>query len=90
MIDRTHSGLLASRAQVEERELSESRDDLALTPVWDAGELIARPYQVRNGYFSHYDEDEQRVLTDANLVFSVTPTRVFAFAIGLSQTRYQF
>jgi hypothetical protein len=29
------------------------------------------PYQVRNGYFYLYDEDEQRVLTDSNLVFSV-------------------
>jgi hypothetical protein len=48
------------------------------------------PYQVRNGYFYLYDEDEQRVLTDSNLVFSVKPTKVFAFAIGLSQTRYQF
>jgi hypothetical protein len=48
------------------------------------------PYQVRNGYFYLYDEDEQRVLTDSNLVFSVKPTKVFAFAIGLNQTRYQF
>ncbi|GCE20081.1 pyridoxamine 5'-phosphate oxidase family protein [Dictyobacter kobayashii] len=47
-------------------------------------------YQVRNGYFYLYDEDTQRVLTDSNLVFSVKPTKVFAFAIGLSQTRYQF
>lgn len=28
--------LFTSRAQVEERELPESRDDLAPTPVWDA------------------------------------------------------
>ena len=48
------------------------------------------PYQVRNGYFYLYDEDEQRVLTDSNLVFSVKPRKVFAFAIGLNQTRYQF
>ena len=48
------------------------------------------PYQVRNGYFYLYDEDEQRVLTDSNLVFSVKPRKDFAFAIGLSQTRYQF
>jgi len=46
------------------------------------------PYQVRNGYFYLYDEDEQRVLTDANLVFSVKPTKVFAF--GRGQTRHQF
>jgi hypothetical protein len=40
LIDRTHGGLLASRAQVEERELPESRDDLAPTPVWDASERL--------------------------------------------------
>ena len=34
------------------------------------------PYQERNGYFYLYDEDEQRVLVDANLVFSVKPSRV--------------
>ncbi|GCE07503.1 pyridoxamine 5'-phosphate oxidase family protein [Dictyobacter aurantiacus] len=48
------------------------------------------PYQVRNGYFYLYDEETQRVLTDSNLVFSVKPTRAFAFVIGRSQTRYQF
>jgi nitroimidazol reductase NimA-like FMN-containing flavoprotein (pyridoxamine 5'-phosphate oxidase superfamily) len=46
------------------------------------------PYQVRNGYFCLYDEDDQRVLTDSGLVFSVAPTRVFAF--GRGQTRHQF
>ena len=46
------------------------------------------PYQVRNGYFYLYDEDEQRVLVDSNIVFSVKPTRVFAF--GRGQTRHQF
>jgi nitroimidazol reductase NimA-like FMN-containing flavoprotein (pyridoxamine 5'-phosphate oxidase superfamily) len=46
------------------------------------------PYQVRNGYFYLYDEDEQQVLVDSNLVFSVKPTRVFAF--GKGQTRHQF
>jgi hypothetical protein len=46
------------------------------------------PYQVRNGYFCLYDEDEQQVLTDSGLVFSVTPTKVFAF--GRGQTRHQF
>ena len=46
------------------------------------------PYQVRNGYFYLYDEDEQRVLADSGLVFSVKPTKVFAFGGG--QTRYQF
>src|SRR5579859_7651829 len=33
------------------------------------------PYQVRNGYFCLYDEDE-RVIVDSNLVFSVKPIRV--------------
>jgi nitroimidazol reductase NimA-like FMN-containing flavoprotein (pyridoxamine 5'-phosphate oxidase superfamily) len=46
------------------------------------------PYQVRNGYFYLYDEDQQRVLADSNLVFSVKPTKVFAF--GRGQTRHQF
>jgi hypothetical protein len=44
-------------------------------------------YQVRNGYFCLYDEDE-RVIVDSNLVFSVKPTKVFAFVKG--QTRHQF
>jgi nitroimidazol reductase NimA-like FMN-containing flavoprotein (pyridoxamine 5'-phosphate oxidase superfamily) len=44
-------------------------------------------YQVRNGYFCLYDEDEQ-VVTDSNLVFSVKPTKVFTFLKG--QTRHQF
>jgi nitroimidazol reductase NimA-like FMN-containing flavoprotein (pyridoxamine 5'-phosphate oxidase superfamily) len=48
------------------------------------------PYQVRNGYFYLYDEDTQKVLADSNLVFSVKPAKVFTFAIGIDQTRYQF
>jgi general stress protein 26 len=51
---------------------------------WDGG----WNYQVRNGYFYLYDEDEQRVIEDSNIVFSVKPTKVFAF--GMGQTRYQF
>ena len=47
-------------------------------------------YQVRDGYFCLYDEDEQRVLADSNLVFSVKPRKVFAFVKGRSQTRHQF
>jgi general stress protein 26 len=46
------------------------------------------PFQVRDGYFCLYDEDEQSVVTDSNLVFSVTPTKVFAF--GRGQTCHQF
>ncbi|GHO88082.1 pyridoxamine 5'-phosphate oxidase family protein [Dictyobacter formicarum] len=61
-----------------------------LASVWATKWDGSWPYQVRNGYFYLYDEDEQRVLTDSNLVFSVKPTKVFAFAIGLSQTRHQF
>jgi nitroimidazol reductase NimA-like FMN-containing flavoprotein (pyridoxamine 5'-phosphate oxidase superfamily) len=61
-----------------------------LASVWATKWDGSWPYQVRNGYFYLYDEDEQRVLTDSNLVFSVKPRKVFAFAIGLSQTRYQF
>jgi len=48
-------------------------------------------YQVRDGYFYHFDEAEQTVLPDSILVFSVTPTKVFAFAKGhFSHTRHQF
>ncbi|HLX59326.1 MAG TPA: pyridoxamine 5'-phosphate oxidase family protein [Ktedonobacteraceae bacterium] len=62
------------------------QDTLArLASVWATKSW---PYQVRNGYFSLYDEDDQRVLTDSGLVFSVTPTKVFAF--GRGQTRHQF
>jgi hypothetical protein len=45
---------------------------------------------LRNGYFYLYDEDEQRVLEDSDLVFSVKPTKVFAVNVGRSQTRHQF
>jgi nitroimidazol reductase NimA-like FMN-containing flavoprotein (pyridoxamine 5'-phosphate oxidase superfamily) len=46
-------------------------------------------YQVRGGCFYHYDENE--VLPDAIFVFSVQPTRVYAFAKGhFSHTRHQF
>jgi nitroimidazol reductase NimA-like FMN-containing flavoprotein (pyridoxamine 5'-phosphate oxidase superfamily) len=48
-------------------------------------------YLVRDGYFYHYDEDEKTVLPDSILVFSVRPTKVFAFAKGkFSHTRHQF
>jgi general stress protein 26 len=59
-----------------------------LASVWATKWDGSWPYQVRNGYFCLYDEDEQRVVVDTNLVFSVKPTKVFAFAKG--QTRYQF
>ncbi len=61
-----------------------------IAAVWATKWEGSWPYQVRNGYFYLYDEDEQRVLTDAGLVFSVKPTKVFAVAIGRSQTRHQF
>ena len=51
---------------------------------WDGESWL---YRVRNGYFCLYDEDE-RVIVDSNLVFSVKPTRVFAF--GRGQTCHQF
>lgn len=48
-------------------------------------------YLVRDGYFYHYDEDEHTVLPDSILVFSVRPTKVFAFAKGnFSHTRHKF
>ncbi len=61
-----------------------------LASVWATKWDGSWPYQVRNGYFYLYDEDEQRVLVDAGLVFSVKPRKVFAVAIGRSQTRHQF
>ncbi len=61
-----------------------------LASVWATKWDGSWPYQVRNGYFYLYDEDEQRVLEDSGLVFSVKPRKVFAFAIGRSQTRHQF
>ena len=61
-----------------------------LASVWATKWDGSWPYQVRNGYFYLYDEDEQKVLTDSNLVFSVKPRKVLAFAIGLSETRHQF
>ena len=62
-----------------------------LASVWATKWDGSWPYQVRNGYFYLYDEDEQRVLVDSNLVFSVKPTKVFAFAKGhISHTRHQF
>jgi len=59
-----------------------------LASVWATKWDGSWPYQVRNGYFYLYDEDEQQVATDSGLVFSVKPTRVFAF--GRGQTRHQF
>jgi nitroimidazol reductase NimA-like FMN-containing flavoprotein (pyridoxamine 5'-phosphate oxidase superfamily) len=47
-------------------------------------------YQVRDGHFFLYDEDEQQVLAPSNLVFSVKPRKVFATVTGRSQTRHQF
>ena len=47
-------------------------------------------YLVRDGCFFHHDEHE--VLPDAIFVFSVSPTKIFAFAKGdlFSHTRHQF
>jgi nitroimidazol reductase NimA-like FMN-containing flavoprotein (pyridoxamine 5'-phosphate oxidase superfamily) len=46
-------------------------------------------FLVRDGCYYHYDEHE--VLPDAILVFSVTPTKILAFAKGtFSHTRHQF
>jgi len=59
-----------------------------LASVWATKWDGSWPYQVRNGYFCLYDEEEQRVVVDSNLVFSVKPTKVFAF--GRGQTRHQF
>ena len=58
----------------------------AWTTRWDG----RWQYLVRDGYFFHYDEHE--TLPDAILVFSVTSTKIFAFAKGdpFSHTRHQF
>jgi nitroimidazol reductase NimA-like FMN-containing flavoprotein (pyridoxamine 5'-phosphate oxidase superfamily) len=61
-----------------------------LASVWATKWNGDWPYQVRNGYFYLYDEDTQQVLTNSNLVFSVNISKVFTFAIGIDQTRYQF
>lgn len=46
-------------------------------------------YLVRDGYFYHHDGAD--VLPDSILVFSVTPSKVYAFAKGaFSHTRHQF
>lgn len=46
-------------------------------------------YLVRDGYFQHFDEHE--VSPEMILVFSVKPSKVFAFAKGkFSHTRHQF
>lgn len=58
----------------------------AWAPRWDG----RWQYLVRDGCFYHHDEHE--ILPDAILVFSVTPTKVFAFAKGdpFGHTRHQF
>jgi general stress protein 26 len=61
-----------------------------LAAVWRTKWDGSWPYQVRNGYFYLYDEEEQRVLADSSPVFTVKPTKVLAFAIGVNQTRYKF
>jgi nitroimidazol reductase NimA-like FMN-containing flavoprotein (pyridoxamine 5'-phosphate oxidase superfamily) len=48
-------------------------------------------YLVRDGCFYHQSEDGQTVLPDSIYVFSVRPSKVFAFAKGnFSHTRHQF
>src|SRR5262249_49927895 len=61
-----------------------------LAQVWATRWDGRGKYRVRAGCFYHHDEPE--VFPDALLVFSVTPTRVFAFAKGdpFSHTRHQF
>jgi nitroimidazol reductase NimA-like FMN-containing flavoprotein (pyridoxamine 5'-phosphate oxidase superfamily) len=60
-----------------------------LAKVWAAKWDGRWQYLVRDGYFYHHDENE--VLPDSILVFSVKPTKVFAFAKGnFSHTRHQF
>ena len=59
-----------------------------LASVWATKWDGSWPYQVRNGYFYFFDEDGQTVLVGPNPVFSVKPTKVFAF--GRGQTRHQF
>ena len=57
----------------------------AWTTKWDG----SWQFLVRDGCFYIYDEHE--VLSDAIFVFSVKPTKVFAFAKGhFSHTRHQF
>lgn len=61
-----------------------------LASVWSTRWDGRWQYLVRDGCFFHHDEYE--TLPDAILVFSVTPTKVFAFAKGdpFGHTRHQF
>ena len=54
---------------------------------WEGGVWT---YQVHDGHFRLYADDGQKVLAASNLVFSVKPSKVFAYVVGRSQTRYQF
>ena len=58
----------------------------AWTTKWDGG----WQFQVRDGCF--YIDTEHKGLSEAIFVFSVKPTKVFAFArrTGPSHTRHQF
>ena len=49
-------------------------------------------YKVSDGYFYHYDEEEDKVYPYSVLVFEVRPTKVYAHGKGdpFSQTRHQF
>ena len=60
-----------------------------LAKVWTTKWDGRWQYLVRDGCFYHHDEHE--VLPDSILVFSVKPTKIFAFAKGhFSHTRHQF
>ena len=60
-----------------------------LSQVWATKWDGRWQYLVRDGCFYHHDEHE--VLPDSVFVFSVQPTKVFAFAKGnFSHTRHQF
>ncbi len=60
-----------------------------LSEVWATKWDGRWQFLVRDGCFYHHDEHE--VLPDAILVFSVTPTKILAFAKGnFSHTRHQF
>ena len=60
-----------------------------LASVWATKWDGSWKFLVRDGCFYIYDEHE--VLSDAIFVFSVKPTKVFAFAKGhISHTRHQF
>jgi hypothetical protein len=87
--DRNRAERLINRPK-QHRRITDQDTLERLASVWATKWDGSWPYQVRDGSFYLYDEDEQRVLVESSPVFSVKPTKIFAFVIGINQTRHQF